>query len=164
MCRKFSYQLINHTQQENDNSKKKFNDCYPKYKTRPGYEQTLQYWITNYGGIEEDNKCVAQYFKDLLIDTHNDYTPEPKLFYIESKQFYTFFGQLEGSMFLTVVNILANNIFKHQIILSNETVFSITLALDKPIYLPTHNRIILNCGNYSLIQISQLDKYIRSIN
>lgn len=33
----------NHTQQERDDSKKKFGDYYLKYKARSGYERNLQY-------------------------------------------------------------------------------------------------------------------------
>lgn len=45
------------------------------------------------------------------------------------EQFYTFFGQLENSEFITVINTLANNAFKYQIILSDETISFITPTL-----------------------------------
>ena len=70
--------------------------------------------MTKYEGIEDDEH-VAQYFRNLLINTQNDNIPEPESFYIESEQFHTFFGQLEGSEPITVVNTLADNAFKHQI-------------------------------------------------
>lgn len=37
----------------------------------------------NYEGIKDDNECVAQYFRNLPIDTQNDNIPKPELFYIE---------------------------------------------------------------------------------
>ena len=78
--------------QECEKLKKKFSDRYSEYKARPDYERTLQRWITDYDGIEDDDKRVAQYFGDLLIDMQNDNTPKLKLFYIESEQFHTSFG------------------------------------------------------------------------
>lgn len=57
----------------------------------------------------------------------NDNIPELELFYIELKQFYTFFGQLEGSKSITVINILAYNAFKYQIILSDKIILPINV-------------------------------------
>lgn len=48
--------------------------------------------------------------------------PTIELFDTKLEQFHTFFGQLEGSESITVVNILADNAFKHQITLSDNTV------------------------------------------
>ena len=56
------------------------------------------------------------------MNTYNDYTSEPKLFYIESEQFYICFSQLKNSKSITVVNILINNVFKYQSILNNKIV------------------------------------------
>ncbi len=66
--------------------KKEFGDCYPEYKTRPRYEQNLQRWITKYEGVSND-KSIAQYFRDLSIDTNDDYTTESTLesFYTKSE-------------------------------------------------------------------------------
>ena len=58
---------------------------------------------------------------------HNNNTPKPKLFYIESEQFHIFFGQLKISEPITIINILANNAFKYQIIPSDEIVLPITV-------------------------------------
>ena len=63
----------------------------------------------------------------MSINTQNDNTPKPELFYIESEQFQTSFGQLKGSESITVVNTLADNAFKHRITLSDETVSPITV-------------------------------------
>lgn len=106
--------------------KKKFSDHYPKYWARPGYEQTLQDWITDYEGIENDDECIAQYFGDLSIDTENDNTPEPDSFYIKSEQYHTSIGQLQSSDSLTIVNTPVDNAFKHQITLIDETISPIT--------------------------------------
>ena len=122
---KVSCWSTNHTQQERDKSKRKFSDHYPEHKARPSYERDLQRWITKYKGIEDDER-VAQHFKNLSINTQNDNTPEPESFYIESEQFHTSFGQLEGSEPITVVNTLVDNAFKHQIILNDKTVSPIT--------------------------------------
>ena len=67
--------------------KKKIGDRYPDYKARPGYERNLQGWITEYEGVDND-EGIAKYFRDLSIDTHNDYTSESESFYTESKQFH----------------------------------------------------------------------------
>lgn len=48
VCGKVSCWSTNHTQQEREELKKKFSDRYPEYKARPGYERTLQRWITDY--------------------------------------------------------------------------------------------------------------------
>ena len=82
MYGKVSYWSINYIQQELDKSKKKFSDYYSEYKTHSSYEQDLQYWITKYDSIE-NNDYIAQYFKNLLINTQNDNIPKLKSFYIE---------------------------------------------------------------------------------
>ena len=129
VCGKISCWSTNHTQQERDDSKKKFGDRYPEYKTRPGYERNLQRWITEYEGVDDD-EGIAQYFGNLSIDTHDDYTTEstPESFYTESEQFHTSIGQLQGSESVTVVNTLADNAFKHRITLSDETASPISSA------------------------------------
>lgn len=58
----------------------------------------------------------------------NDNTLEPELFYIELKQFHTSFGQLKGSKSIIVVNTLTDNVFKHQITLSNKIVLLIIVS------------------------------------
>lgn len=35
----------------------------------------------DYKNIKKDNKCIAQYFKDLIINMQNDNTPKLELFY-----------------------------------------------------------------------------------
>lgn len=57
----------------------------------------------------------------------NNNRSELELFYIESKQFYSFFSQLKSSESIIVVNTQTNNIFKHLIILNNKTVSFITV-------------------------------------
>lgn len=68
------------------------------------------------------------YFENLLINMQNNNTPEPKLLYIELKQFYSAFGLLKSSMFITIVNTLSNNVFKYQIILSDKIVSPFTVS------------------------------------
>ena len=116
ICRKVGCWSTNHTHQKCEELKKKFSDCYPKYKARPGYERTLQYWITDYKGIGDNNEHIAQYFRDLSIHMQNDNILESESVYIKSEQFHTFFGQLKGWESIIVVNTLANNDFKYQII------------------------------------------------
>lgn len=73
--------------------------------------------------------------------------PKPKLFYTKLNQFHNFFNQLKVFKFITIVNILANNTFKYQIILSNLTVF---LSLMLPIfsfYLVINHIILWNLKN-----------------
>ena len=127
ICRKVGCWSSNHTQQKRDDSKKKFGDCYPEYKTRPSYERIFQCWIMKYEGIDNDED-IAHYFEDLLIDVDNDFTPTSKSFFTESEQFHTSIGQLNNSESKTVVNNLANNAFKYRITLSDETISPITLA------------------------------------
>ena len=84
LCRKVSYWSTNHTQKEHDKSKKKFGDCYSKYKAWPSNEQDLQHQITEYEAIEDDER-VVQYFEDLSINTQNDNTSKLEFFSIESE-------------------------------------------------------------------------------
>ena len=68
VCKKVSCWLSNHTQQEHDNSKKRFGDRYSKYKAQPSYKQNLQHWIMEYESVDDD-KNIAHYFKNLSINT-----------------------------------------------------------------------------------------------
>ena len=58
VCGKVGCWSSNHSQQECDNSKKKFGDCYPKYKARPSYERNLQRWITKYKSVDDDESIA----------------------------------------------------------------------------------------------------------
>ena len=77
----------NHTQQEHNESKKKYGDCYPKSKVRPNYEQNFQHWIMEYNGID-NNKDKTYYFEDLSININIDCTPGSESFYTNSEQFH----------------------------------------------------------------------------
>lgn len=79
----------------------------------------------------DNNKSIAHYFGNLSINVHDDDKTEPtiELLYTESKKYYTSVCQMQNSESVTTVNALADNIFKYQIILSNKTIFFITLAL-----------------------------------
>ena len=59
----------------------------------------------------------------------NDNIHKPKSFYIVSELFHTSFGQLKSLESITVINTLADNAFKHQIILSDETISPITVPI-----------------------------------
>ena len=83
VCEKVDCWSSNHTQQKRDNLKKKFSNYYPKYKARLSYERNLQRWITKYESVNNDEN-ITQYFEDLLINTQNDNTPEPRSFHIVS--------------------------------------------------------------------------------
>lgn len=61
ICGKEGCWLSNHTQQEQDDSKKYFIDKYPEYKTRLGYDYYLQQYIIYCKGENID-----------VIDTIND--------------------------------------------------------------------------------------------
>lgn len=52
----------------------------------------------------------------------NNNTFEPESFYIELEQFYISFCELKSLKSITIVNTLANNAFKSQITLNNETI------------------------------------------
>lgn len=72
---------------------------------------------------------IDQYFADLLIDIHNDCTPEFGSFYNKLKRFHTLFGQPKDFESKTVVINLADNVFKHQITLSDKTVPSMIVPV-----------------------------------
>lgn len=128
VCGKVGCWSSNHTRQERDDSKKKFGDRYPKYKTQSTYERNFKRWITEYKGID-DNKDIAHYFDNLSIDADHDYTPGSGSFHTESEQFHTSIGQLDSAESKTVINTRADNAFKHQITLSDKIVSPTTLSL-----------------------------------
>ena len=66
-----------------------FSNCYPKYKARPSYEQDLQYWITKYEDIKNDER-VAQYIGNLSINTQNDNKPGLNHFILSQSNFTPF--------------------------------------------------------------------------
>lgn len=118
--KKISCWSTNYTQQERDELKEKFGDCYPEYKIQLGYEQNLQRQITEYE-VVDNNEILTHYFGDLSINIHNDFMLESKSFYTKLEQFHTALVRLEGSKSKIVINTLADNTFKYQIILSDET-------------------------------------------
>lgn len=129
ICEKVICWSTNHIQQGCDDLKKKFGNYYPEYNVRSGYERNLQCWITKDEDVYND-ECIAHYFGDLSINTHDNYTLEPttKSLYIKSEQFHTLIGQLQDIEFITVINTLADTAFKYQIILNDETVSPISPA------------------------------------
>lgn len=52
---------------------------------KPGQiiKKSLHYLFIDYENIENDYKCIAQYFNDLLIDIQNNNILELELFHIE---------------------------------------------------------------------------------
>ncbi len=74
-----------------------------------------------YEGIKDDENIV-HYFENLLINIHNGYISEFKLFYSKLKQLHTLIGELQSFDSLTIINNLADNAFKCQIILCNKIV------------------------------------------
>lgn len=92
--------------------KKKFGDRYPKYKAQPSYKRNFQYQIIEYKDID-NNENIAHYFEDLSIDADYNCKLGSSLFYIKSEQFYTSICQLDSFESKTIINILANNVFKH---------------------------------------------------
>lgn len=54
--------------------------------------------MNEYEGVEDDEE-IANHFGNLLINTHDNYIPDPitESFCNESEQFYTSIGQLQGS-------------------------------------------------------------------
>lgn len=77
--------------------------------------------ITKYKDVD-NNDDIAHYFGGLLIDT-NDCIPEFESFFHMLEQFHISIAQLKSSDLIIVVNILAYNVFKHQITLSDKTLY-----------------------------------------
>lgn len=59
ICEKVNCWSTNYTQQECEKLKKKFTDRYLKYKAQQDGKKALQYWITDYEGIKDDNNHIA---------------------------------------------------------------------------------------------------------
>lgn len=78
--------------------------------------------------VFNNNKNIVHYFEHLSIDTDNDFILISKSFHTESQQFYISICQLHSFKSLFVVSFLADNAFKHQIILRDKTVSSIISA------------------------------------
>ncbi len=135
VCGKKGCWSTNHSQQERDDSKKRFGKRFPEYKSRPGYERYLQDYIVNFEVEEEDDTDdVAHFFKELLIDASQDLSPD-----IDTKNelFLTQLGPLQNIESANTVNILADNAFKNQITSTNTTVllvnpipYSFTTSID----------------------------------
>ena len=111
---KDSYWSTNHSQQEQDDSKKRFSNRFPKYKSRPGYEHYLQQYIAHYKGNDEDNDTndVAYFFKELSIDASKDFLPNEDTI---DELFFISIGALQNIESTNTINLLANNVFKYQI-------------------------------------------------
>ena len=111
----------NHSQQERDDSKKRFSNRFPKYKSRPGYERYLHQYITHYEGDDEDDDTddVAYFFKKLSIDTSKDLSPDVDK---TDELFLTSLGALQNIESTNTINLLADNAFKHQITFADGTV------------------------------------------
>lgn len=66
--------------------------------------------------------------------------PECNLFYIWSKQFHSFFGQPKNSKSITVINILADNIFKYQIMVKDKAISPIIVSAPYVVNLSTDSQ------------------------
>ena len=120
VCGKEGCWSTNHSQQERDDSKKRFGNRFPEYKSRPGYERYLQDYIVNYEGEEEDDTDdVAHFFKELLIDASQDLFLNINT---TNELFLTRLGPLQNIESANTINTLAENAFKHQITSADTTV------------------------------------------
>ena len=82
---------------------------------------------TKYEDIEDDDKHIANYVGNLLIDAKNDILKLESI-YTKSEQYHISINQLQSFETLKIVNTLANNAFQHQIILINKAIFFIIPA------------------------------------
>lgn len=78
-----------------------------------------------YENVDNDEN-IAHYFQNLSIDSDNNCMLGSQSFHPEFEQFQTSISQLHNSESKSVVYILADNIFKHRITLSDDTISSIT--------------------------------------
>ena len=122
ICGKEGCWSSNHTQQERDDSKKRFANRFPQYKNRSGYDQYLQQYIAHCEGDEDENN-VAYFFDNLSIDSIND--PMPASEAAENELFLTSIGRIKIPESEQTTNLLADNSFKHRITSTDETITSI---------------------------------------
>ena len=127
VCGKDGCWSTNHLQQERDNSKKRFRNQFPKYKGHARYERYLQQYIAHYKGNDEENNTndVAYFFKELSINASKNLLTNVD---ITDELFLSSINALQNIESTNTINLLANNVFKHQIISTNGTV-----ALTSPV-------------------------------
>lgn len=75
-----------------------------------------------------NSQDITHYFGNLLTDVDYNYSLGSKLFYTESEQFNSLTNELHSFESKTVINILVNNAFKHQITLNDKTLSLIALV------------------------------------
>lgn len=120
VCGKEGCWSTNHSQQERDDSRKRFGNRFPEYKSRPRYERYLQQYIINYEGEEDDDTAdVAHFFKELLIDAPQDLSLDTDT---TNELFLTQLDPLQNIESTNTINLLADNAFKHQITSADTTI------------------------------------------
>lgn len=124
VCDKIGCWSTNHSQQERDDSKKKFEADRPHVRNQPNYEKAMQRYIYEYEGNSPNE--ITQYFDQLLLDVAEDETynspadssrnGEP------DQQFFTSVGALETRQSSAITEALADYAFKHRVTMEDETV------------------------------------------
>lgn len=85
----------------------------------------MQDYIVDYEGKKEDDiDDVAHFFKKLLIDTSQDVSSNTDT---TNKLFLTQLGPLQNTKLTNTINLLSDNVFKHQITSANITVLVVNL-------------------------------------
>lgn len=111
VCGKSGCWSTNHTQQERDDSKKRFSERYPEYKSRPGYDRRLRQYITYYEGGDSDEDEVAHFFEELSIQAE----PTPADTKPVNESYFTSLGEMHNDEPTAITNQLANNACKHRV-------------------------------------------------
>ena len=122
VCEKVGCWSTNHTQQERDNSRKKFEAARPHVRSQPNYEKAMQYYIHEYEGDNPDK--VTEYFDQLILDITDDEKynspaanhPEKD----ENQQFFTSIGPLASSESSVITEVLNNKAFLHCMTIKDE--------------------------------------------
>jgi hypothetical protein len=119
VCEKSDCWSSNHSQKKRDDSKKRFSDRHPQYKTRSGYDRRLEQYIADFEGIiisDSDDEDAAQYFGDLSPTSIPPVIDDAKLIEFESDElFLTSFGPINSAEFVLITSLLADKAFEHRI-------------------------------------------------
>ncbi len=122
VCKKFDCWLINHSEKERDNSKKRFSNRHFEYEIRQEFDRRLNQYIAEYESTyDSDDKYAAQFFDELAISSAFEIDIIKLIEFKSDELFLISFDKLSISNIESITSALADKTFQHRLIFKNIT-------------------------------------------
>ncbi len=117
VCEKLECWSTNNFEKERNDSKKRFSDHHPEYKTRQEFDRRLNQYIADFESTyDSDDEYAAQYFDELTISPASEIDTIKLIEFDSDELFLISFDELSISNIESITSALADKTFQHRLI------------------------------------------------